>query len=256
MGILLEEIVKEICKQDPDHVKPFYLRKNYGQHNALKFGITRISGDFAVTMDEDLQHDPKDIDKLAEKQREGDFDLVYGVFPEPRTKGIRVWLSKFLRIALTKLIPGLYWNYSPFRLIRKEICRLAGAQSSSFVFLDDYLNRVARTIEEVQITHYPRLEGRSSYSFFRIVRLGFFLFLAYSGMVKWSIAGGFILLGSTLIVYLYSMLSPDGSLFFFLVGGITNSLFVSGLILTIAGLSGCMINSFRRRRLTRNVDLK
>src|SRR4051812_11298884 len=46
------------------------LGRNYGQHNATICGFGFINGEFIVTMDEDLQHDPADIPKLLQMQNE------------------------------------------------------------------------------------------------------------------------------------------------------------------------------------------
>ena len=42
----------------------------------LSYGFEYATGDFIVTMDEDLQHNPIDIELIKSKRK--DFDLVYG----------------------------------------------------------------------------------------------------------------------------------------------------------------------------------
>lgn len=70
-------IIEELGNDYPDIVKSYHLAKNYGQHRAIQFGFSKAKGDFVVTIDEDLQHDPADIIRLMEKQKEANYDIVY-----------------------------------------------------------------------------------------------------------------------------------------------------------------------------------
>jgi polyisoprenyl-phosphate glycosyltransferase len=51
------------------------LLKNYGQHSANLCGFRASTGDYVITMDDDLQNPPEEISKLVEKAAEG-YDLV------------------------------------------------------------------------------------------------------------------------------------------------------------------------------------
>ena len=70
------EILLELRKKD-SALKIIELRKNFGQTPALKAGFDYCSGDMIVTMDGDLQNDPKDIPRLIEKLNQG-YDVVSG----------------------------------------------------------------------------------------------------------------------------------------------------------------------------------
>ena len=56
-------VLYEISKTKP-WVHVINLSRNFGQHQATVAGILHSSGDWIVTMDEDLQHDPSFIDTL------------------------------------------------------------------------------------------------------------------------------------------------------------------------------------------------
>jgi len=58
-------------------VKVVLFRRNYGQTAAMFAGIQNAPGDFIVTIDGDLQNDPRDIPMMLDKLEEG-FDLVHG----------------------------------------------------------------------------------------------------------------------------------------------------------------------------------
>ncbi len=59
-------------------VKGIKLGSNLGQQNAVFAGLCFCSGDFAVTMDDDMEHNPEAIPELMERIKKG-YDLVYAV---------------------------------------------------------------------------------------------------------------------------------------------------------------------------------
>lgn len=69
-------LLKEIALVD-SRVTVVGLRQNTGKSQALSAGFSVACGDFIITMDGDLQHDPADIPRFAEKLEEG-FDIVCG----------------------------------------------------------------------------------------------------------------------------------------------------------------------------------
>ena len=68
-------LLQEINAAD-DTVIVLSLRRNFGQTAAFAAGFDYSRGDIIVTMDGDLQNDPKDIPKLLELMK--DNDLVSG----------------------------------------------------------------------------------------------------------------------------------------------------------------------------------
>jgi len=54
----------------------FGFEKNSGQTAAFAAGFSRARGEVIITMDGDMQNDPRDIPKLLEKI--GEYDLVCG----------------------------------------------------------------------------------------------------------------------------------------------------------------------------------
>ena len=52
-------------------------RKNFGQTSAISAGFSYAEGEVVVTLDADLQNDPRDIPVLLEKLNEG-YDIVSG----------------------------------------------------------------------------------------------------------------------------------------------------------------------------------
>src|SRR5579864_2549287 len=67
---------EEIARRDP-RVRFVKFRRNYGQTAAMAAGIEYATGEILVTMDGDLQNDPRDIEHFLAKMAEG-FDIVVG----------------------------------------------------------------------------------------------------------------------------------------------------------------------------------
>ncbi len=174
------QVIQELIEADPSEVRGFRLNRNYGQHNAVLYGMTKAYGKLIVTLDEDLQHDPQYIKDLINTQKAGDFDVVYAKFEKLQHPGIRVKTSETLRVFLKVIIPGLYPDYSPYRLIKKEMAEKISILKSSYTFIDGYIGLTTNKISNVTVKHCKRINGESSYSFFKLLKHGALILIAYS----------------------------------------------------------------------------
>ncbi|EPB65812.1 glycosyltransferase, group 2 family protein [Ancylostoma ceylanicum] len=73
------------------------LMRNYGQHTAISTGLSVSESELVVIMDDDLQHDPFEIDKLIEELKATDADLVYGVYKKKQHNVVRNLSSRVLK---------------------------------------------------------------------------------------------------------------------------------------------------------------
>ena len=196
--------IKEITalvNEYPKFVKAFNLKLNYGQHRALLFGCGHASGEFIITMDDDFQHDPEDILKLITKQIEGNYDVVYGKFIDTKYSLIRKKTSRIFRHIIKTLLPSLYFNYSPYRLIRKTIVNDTLKIITPYVFIDDYLSRITNSFSSVDIQHYKRPSGESSVTIPKLIWNGILILLAYSRIIMWLFAMSCFLIFAGSLIY-------------------------------------------------------
>lgn len=114
------------------------LSRNFGQHPATEAGILYTSGDWVVTLDEDLQHPPALIETLLIKAVTDQRDIVYA---NPihavhqnlvRDWGSRLYKRLIARLTGVKTIPLI----NSFRLIRGAIARAAASVCSHDTYLD------------------------------------------------------------------------------------------------------------------------
>jgi glycosyltransferase involved in cell wall biosynthesis len=147
------------------------LRMNAGQHNAVMAGLAHARGAIVVTMDDDLQHSPADIGALVARI-EGGADVCYAHFPSREHATWKVLGSRFndwVAQRLLKKPKGLY--LSPFRAMRAEIRDEVLRYDGPFVYVDGLILQATRNIATVDVAHHARSDGRSGYSFRKLVSL-------------------------------------------------------------------------------------
>ena len=131
------EVLKEIQKEYP-WVKVITLSRNFGQHPATVAGVLHSSGDWIVTLDEDLQHDPKYIHQMLNKAVTDQLDIVYA-------NSVDSIHGSFFRDKSSKLIKSMLGKitgndsvpfFNSFRVIRGSIARVASAVSIDQTYFD------------------------------------------------------------------------------------------------------------------------
>lgn len=173
-------VIKTLSAENPGAVRGIALSRNFGQHNAIICGIKYADGKFIITMDEDLQQSPEDIPLLTEKQKEGNFDVVYGDFHTQENKFYRNITSKFMKNLLRFGIPGLNHHYSTFRLIKQSIAKSLLSMNNSYTFLDGFLSWVTKDTSYVIVKNHKSEAGGSSYSLKKLVDHSLNIFFTFS----------------------------------------------------------------------------
>lgn len=176
------EALLRIKKQNPQNVKLIRLSRNYGQHNALICGFEYAKGDFIVTMDEDLQHAPEDIQKLIDKQNEMDYDVVYGKYEIRNHSGFRNAGSSMLKRIIDVGIPDIHPDYSAFRLIKAGIAKSCITMRNSYTFLDGYISWITTNCSSCIVSHSERQGGVSAYNFSKLINHTINIFVTFSNL--------------------------------------------------------------------------
>lgn len=198
------EVIQKLALDYPNLVKPVALTRNYGQHNAIIAGISQAKGDFIVTMDEDLQHQPEDIIKMLDVQQKTGCDVVYGN-PRHRKHALwRNWTSGLLKMALRLALPDLPSYYSAYRLIRRDIAGQLEHMKNSFTFLDGYLSWITSSFAECPVEHHDRFAGKSGYTFKKLVAHTIVIMVTFSNLpLRLLVALSIMIFGSASCYALY-----------------------------------------------------
>jgi glycosyltransferase involved in cell wall biosynthesis len=173
--------IVEFAGEDP-RVRGLRMARNVGQHSALLAGTRAAIYDVIVTLDDDLQHPPAEIEKLVRKLDEG-FDVVYG---HPQLSQHNVWrriASLATRIILQHAL-GMETakRVSSFRAFKTEIRDAFADYRSPYVFLDVLLTWGADRITFVDVRHEPRVHGASGYTVRKLVRHAANLITGFSSL--------------------------------------------------------------------------
>lgn len=162
------KLIDRLAQQHP-WIVPLHLSRNFGQHPATIVGILHSSGDWVVTMDEDLQHRPELIKPLLRKAVTEHTDIVYA---KPASAvheaAFRDWTSRSFKRLMQWLTdnPNLP-DFNSFRLIRGPVARAAASVCSHDTYLDITLGWFTQSIgvlrAEMKDERYIRTK-RSGYS--------------------------------------------------------------------------------------------
>jgi undecaprenyl-phosphate 4-deoxy-4-formamido-L-arabinose transferase len=125
-------------------VTPIWLSRNFGQHPATLAGMASTNGDWVVSLDEDGQHDPRDIGLLLDTALGENVQLVYAKPTNAPPQGpVRNFFSALAKWIFTNLLGHRHiGEFNSFRLIRGEIARGLAAYCGYGVYLDVALSWV------------------------------------------------------------------------------------------------------------------
>lgn len=160
------EILEEIHKKN-ENVKVIKLRGNWGKSTALQVGFNKAQGEIIITMDADLQDDPKEIPNFLEKINQG-YNLVSGwkkVRHDPFSKTFPSKIGNFL----TRLLTGIKIHdlNCGFKAYRKEALKNLNLYGELYKYIPVLLSKQNYKVGEIVISHHPRKFGKSKFGWSR-----------------------------------------------------------------------------------------
>jgi dolichol-phosphate mannosyltransferase len=235
-------ITKE-CEKDT-RVKGINLSRNFGQHYAITAGLSYVKGDWIVVMDCDLQDSPDEIPNLYEKVIEG-FDIVFA----RRVVRQDGFIKRFSSSCFHKIYSYLSGaktdkaiaNFGIYNM--KVIAEYNSMKeyARSFGTLIKYLGFQSCTVD---VKHNSRFEGRSSYTFAKLLHLSMDVILSNSNKpLKLTVKTGFYLSLFSFLLATYNIIAYYSGLI--QIAGYTTTVFsiwfVGGLILFVLGIIGLYV---------------
>ncbi len=164
------DILDEI-EQNDRKVNVLHFRRNFGQTAAFAAGFDHARGDVIVTMDGDMQNDPKDIPSLLEMSRE--FDIVSGWRKNRKDRFITRRLPSMLANWLISRVTGvrLHDYGCSLKAYRADVAKNIRLYGEMHRFLPAIANWYGVRIAEIETTHHPRRYGRSKYGLSRTIKV-------------------------------------------------------------------------------------
>jgi glycosyltransferase involved in cell wall biosynthesis len=148
------------------------LRRNFGQTLALLSGLDRARGNVVVTMDGDLQNDPRDIPMLLQELSRG-ADVVSGWRRQRRdslfSRRIPSWIANWL----IRLVTGapIHDQGCALKAYRCEIVRTLDLYADMHRLIGLMTLPLGASLVEVEVHHRPRVAGSANYGASRIFKV-------------------------------------------------------------------------------------
>ena len=148
------------------------LRRNFGQTAAMAAGIDRATGEIVVTIDGDLQNDPREIPRLVELLDDG-YDLVAG------------WRKNRQDAALSRKLPSFFANWlisyitkvklhdygCTLKAMTAELAKGINLYGELHRFIPALAAEYGAAVKEVPVNHRRRVHGVSKYGISRTFRV-------------------------------------------------------------------------------------
>src|SRR5437667_11115795 len=217
------------------------LSRNYGEHNAVMVGLRQAGGAHVITMDDDLQNPPEEVERLLAFAQESGHEVIYTYYDEKRHAAWRNLGSRFTNwVAGFVLDKPKGFYLSSFRCMSAFIVHEVTRYEGPFPYVDGLILQVTQDIDRLLVRHLPRAVGRSNYTMRRLLRLWLSMFVNFSVMpLRISTLTGFAL---SLVGTIGSLVAAIEALFFAPPAGwaslMAAVLLLSGVQLLILGIVG------------------
>lgn len=173
------DIIAAKARRNP-HIIAVNLLRNYGQHAANLCGFRASSGDYVVTMDDDLQNPPEEIQRLIDAAAEG-YDLIIGRFQQKQ----HAWYRRIGTLLIGAINRRIFHNQKDlvltnFRLIRRDVVDRICNYSTSYPYIPGLALMFSNHRTNVLVEHHARAHGKSNYGLWKILKLVTTILFNYS----------------------------------------------------------------------------
>lgn len=234
-------------------IKYARLAKNYGQHTATAVGLNLSEADLVATIDDDLQHDPFELEKMLEQMQKSGSDLIYGKFEQKKQSSLKNIGSRIVNLLFQVENPH-FKGVTSFRLMKQEVLQVLKQHKSPTYLVDEYLLRSSSKKEEVGVIHYNSEREQSNYKTKDLFLFTTKLILYHSSIpLKFIIRLGLLIALSCIFLALYFiyMKFTYGSVLGF-SALIVAILFSTGILMITLGIIGEYIKKIWQEQMKLN----
>lgn len=162
--------IKQLSKNHPN-VKSFRLSRNFGQHATIISGLSKASGNWVVVMDCDLQDQPKEIEKLYKKAKEG-YEVVLAK-REHRQDGFFKRTASKMFYKLFNYLAGVKIDneIANFGVYKKNVIESVLKMEDAIIFFPLFIRWVGFNQTVIPVEHASRESGESSYNWMKLIKL-------------------------------------------------------------------------------------
>ena len=172
-------VIEGLCAAD-SRVKGVNLSKNFGQHAAILTGLSVVSGDLVVVLEDDGQCPANEVWNLIDKLDDG-FDIVFARYSDKRHSVFRNLGSRINDIMAEYLIgKPKYLANTGFIAMHRFVVEQVIKYKNPYPYLSGLLFQISSKITNVDVTHRDRLLGSSGYTFKKLTALWLNGFISFS----------------------------------------------------------------------------
>lgn len=167
-----EAVARQLIASAAMPITLLSLPRNFGEHNAVLAGIRASSGDYVITMDDDLQNPPTEVPTLLAAAESGNYDVVYSSYGQ---KAHAWWrnagsvLTNFIADFVVEKPKGLY--LSSFRCMTRLIADEISKSRTPYPYIDGLIFQITQNVGTVRVRHAGRGQGESGYTMRKLMRL-------------------------------------------------------------------------------------
>ena len=235
------EACRNLCSKY-SFVKLISFSKNFGQHNALMAGFNFATGDYVISMDDDLQNPPEEMLKLIKTIKDGNYDVVFAEYDSLKETFFRRAGSKinnYMSNELTEKPKEVYvTSYFILRsFVKDEIIKYEGP----YPYIGGLIFRITKNVSTIKIKHEVREKGTSNYNIKKLLSLWINGFTGFSvkPLRMATIAGGvFSFISFIYIMYIVIRKITNGNINIGWTSLMAVSVFFGGLQLLFLGIIG------------------
>ncbi len=179
------EILKELAAGD-SRIRVQRFAFNCGESAASWAGLKAARGQYLVTLDADLQNDPKELPRFLEGLKQ--FDCVCGTRVESRSQGdnlLRIISSRTANWVRNKLSGEQISDAGcTYRAFKRECLDNVKFFKGMHRFLPTLFKLEGFTVTEIPVANHPRYAGQSHYGVWNRLFASFYDLLAVRWMKK------------------------------------------------------------------------
>ena len=175
------QVCRELAENSDGRIVFVQLSRNFGEHSAVLAGLAETRAPIVAVLDDDGQNPPEELPSMFALLAKEQLDVVYGLYLERQHHWFRRLGSAFNDRVATIMLGkprGLY--LSSFKVMNRFVVDEIIKYSGPYPYVDGLICRTTNRLGQLQVKHAPRLAGKSNYTFVRLMRLWFNMFLGFS----------------------------------------------------------------------------
>jgi len=163
------DVIERLAEAD-ERVHGIRFRRNFGKAAALSAGFDAVQGDLVMTLDADLQDDPKEIPRFLAKLSEG-LDVVSGWKQVRHDPWHKVWPSRVFNGMVSRMTGvQLHDHNCGMKCYRREVLSEVRLYGEMHRFVPVLAAARGFRVGEIPIEHRAREFGQSKYGVKRFIK--------------------------------------------------------------------------------------